>query len=109
MTTAPPPLEVVYAADQRDAERLAAEPVTSVGVVVLEGDEGPRLADGVPDPLVIGDVTVPLTVDISLCARRGFKAKVGGTLVALGAGGAPAVVYVGGGDAGKFDVDKVRR
>jgi leucyl aminopeptidase len=59
--------------------------------------------------MVIGDVTVPVTVDVHLCARRGFKGKVGGTLVVLGAGGAPAVVYVGGGDAGKFNVETMRR
>jgi leucyl aminopeptidase len=102
-------LEVVYAGDQREAEALAAGPVTSVGIVVFQGDDGPRLADGIPDRLVIGDVTVPVTVDVSLCERRGFKAKVGGTLVVLGSGGAPAVVYVGGGDVEKFDGETLRR
>jgi leucyl aminopeptidase len=109
MTTAPPPLEVVYAGDPGEAGRLAAGPVTSVGIVVFEGGDGPRLADGVPDPVVVGDVSVPVTLDAGLCERRGFKAKAGGTLVALGAADAPAVVYVGGGKTDEFDGDKLRR
>ena len=111
MTTAPPPLEVVYAADQRDAERLAAEPVTSVGIVVFEDEveDRPQLAEGIPDPVVIGAVTVPVTLDPVLCRQRGFKAKAGSTMVALGTAGAPAVVYIGGGDAATFDLEGLRR
>ena len=48
-------MEVVYAGDPGEAERLAAGPVTSVGDRRLRGDDGPRLAEGVPDPVVIGD------------------------------------------------------
>ncbi len=109
MTTAPPPLEVLYAADGGEVQRLAAGPVVAVGVVVFEDDDGPRLADGIPDPVVIGDVSVPVALDRELSGRRGFKGKVGRTLVSLGSGDSPAVVYVGGGVAGKFTPETLRR
>jgi leucyl aminopeptidase len=102
-------LEVAYAPDGEEAERQAAGPVTSVGVVVFGGDDGPRLAEGVPDPVVIGGVSVPVGLDAGLSGRRGFTAKVGETLVVLSAGDEPAVVYLGGGDAGTFNVDTLRR
>ena len=61
-------------------------PVTSVGIVVFEGDDGPRLADGVPDPVVIGARERARQPRRRSGERRGFKAKAGETLVALGAG-----------------------
>ncbi|HXQ75491.1 MAG TPA: leucyl aminopeptidase [Acidimicrobiales bacterium] len=109
MTTAPAPLEVVYAADEIEAGRLAAGPVVSVGVVVFEDDEGPRPVEGVPDPVVIGDVAVSAGLDRGLARSRGFTGKVGGTLVALGAGDAPTVVFVGAGAASAFDLETMRR
>jgi leucyl aminopeptidase len=109
MTTAPPPLEVRYASDGSEVERLAVDGVSVVGVVVFTGDDGPQLAPGAPDPVVVGATTVAVTVDRTLCARRGFTAKAGGTLVVLGSGDAPTVVYVGGGDASSFTADTVRR
>jgi leucyl aminopeptidase len=107
--TTPPPLEVAYAPDGRDAPGLAAGAVASVGVFVFaDGDEA-RLADGIPDPVTIGDLAVAVTLDRELCRRRGFKAKVGRTLVALGSGDSPAVVFVGCGQAETFDLDTLRR
>jgi leucyl aminopeptidase len=109
MTTAPPPLDVVYAADGTEADRRADGAVAAVGVVVFEGDEGPRLAEGTPDPVVIGDVVVPVGLDRALADSRGFTGKAGRTLVALGSGDAPAVVFVGGGKAEAFDRETLRR
>ncbi len=110
MTTAPPPLEVVYAADEIEAERLAAGPVASVGVVVFEDDDGPRL--GRRDSRSGGHrgrgrFRSPWTA--SCPSRRGFTGKVGRTLVALGAGDAPTVVYVGGGDASRSSTSRRMR
>jgi leucyl aminopeptidase len=109
MTTAPPPLEVAYAPDEAEVQRLAAGPVTSVGIVVFADGDTPRVADGIPDQLVIGSTTVAVTLDADLGRRRGFTGKTGRTLVALGAGDGPAVVYVGGGDEESFDADTMRR
>jgi leucyl aminopeptidase len=108
MTTRPPALDVLYAADGQEADRLGAGAVASVGVLVFEGDDGPRLAPGVPDPVVVGSITVPVAVDRGLWGRRGFTGKGGRTLVILGADEAPAVVYVGCGEAQKFTLDTMR-
>ncbi len=109
MTTALPPLEVVFAPDDEEAGRLADGPVSSVGILVFTNDEGPRLAAGVPDPVRIGSVSLGVSLDRGLSERRGFKGKAGRTLVALGSGDAPAVVYVGCGDPEKFSLDTMRR
>ncbi len=109
MTTAVPPIEVSYADGDAEAGRLVAGPVASVGIPVFQGDDGPLLADGVPDPVVIGSDTVAVGVDGALCARRGFTGKEGTTLVSLGMAGAPAVVYVGCGDPEKGSPDTARR
>jgi len=109
MTTAPPPLDVLYAADGAEAQRLVSGPVASVGVVVFEDDDGPRLAEGIPDAVSFGDVSVPVALDRELAGRRGFKGKVGRTLVSLGSGDGPTVVYVGGGAAEKFTLETLRR
>jgi leucyl aminopeptidase len=109
MTEAPPPLEVVFAPDDREAERLADGPVSSVGIPVFTGDEGPRPATGIPDPLTVGSVSVDVDLDRGLGERRGFTGKAGRTLVALGSGEAPSVVYVGCGAAETSNLDTVRR
>jgi leucyl aminopeptidase len=109
MTTAPPPLEVVFAADAGEIEREAGNAVSSVGVLLVTGDAGPRLVDGVSDPVSIGSVSVPVTLDPAVAENRGFTAKLGRTLVALGTDGGPSVVFVGGGDAASIDLGAVRR
>jgi leucyl aminopeptidase len=109
MTKAPPPLEVVYASDAGEIQRLAHGPVVSVGVVVFEGEDGPRLAEGIPDPVVIGDESVPVRLDPDVSRNRGFKGKAGRTLVSIGSGGGPTVVYVGGGDGEVFNLESLRR
>ncbi len=108
MTTAPPPLDVDYAPDGTEAGR-GVGPVTSVGVVVFEDDDGPRLAEGTPDPVVIGEVVVPVAVGRVSAGNRGFTGKMGRTLVALGSGDAPAVVFVGAGKVEAFDRERLRR
>jgi leucyl aminopeptidase len=109
MTTGPPLLQVGYAHDGPEAVRLAAGPVASVGLVVFATGDGPRLAAGIPDPVVLGSSTVAVALDAGLAEQRGFTAKAGTTLVALGAGGAPAVVYLGCGDAQRCTLDTLRR
>src|SRR5271154_4204612 len=107
MTKAPPPLEVVYASDVAEAERLADGPVVSVGVVVFESDDGPRLAEGIPDQVVIGGESVPVGLDPDVSRNRGFKGKAGRTLVSIGSGGGPTGVYVGGGDGEGFNLESL--
>jgi leucyl aminopeptidase len=114
-TETPAPLAVTYAADaqelQEELGRTGGGPVASVGVLVFSGDDGPRLADGTPDPVPVGAVGagVSVAVDGALFERRGFTAKVGRTLVALGTDGGPAVVFIGCGDARKADFETLRR
>ncbi|HXQ59303.1 MAG TPA: leucyl aminopeptidase, partial [Acidimicrobiales bacterium] len=110
-TTELPPLEVVYAADQDELARVQTDPVASVGVLVYSDDDGPRLVDGTPDTVdsrPAGDA-VAVGLDRGLSEQRGFTGKVGRTLVALGAGRGPAVVFVGCGDARKASLETLRR
>jgi len=109
MTTARPPMEVDYAPYGADIGEETASTVSSVGVFVFEDDDGPRLAPGTPDPVTVGTTVVEAAPDSEMFRRRGFKAKAGRTLVALAAGDAPAVVYVGCGDRRTVDLDAVRR
>ena len=85
--------------------------MASVGVLVFSGDEGPMLVDRTPDTVPIGSPAGSVTIglDTALCERRGFTGKVGRSLVALGAGGAPAIVFVGCGDARKANLETLRR
>jgi leucyl aminopeptidase len=109
MTAVPPPLEVVFAPDDEEVGRLADGPVSSVGVLVFTSDEGPRRASGIPDPLTMGSASIDVGLDRGVSERRGFTGKAGRTLVVLGSGAAPSVVYVGGGDAETFNLDTMRR
>ena len=111
MTTETAPLEVVYAADGEELARLATDPVSSVGVLVFSGDDGPRLVDGTPSSTGSGPAGQSVAVDLDrgLAERRGFTGKVGRTLVALGSGGAPSIVFVGCGDAQKASLETLRR
>lgn len=115
MTTDTAALEVVYAGNGEELARELtgeqAEAVASVGVLVFSGDEGPMLVDRTPDTVPIGSPAGSVTIglDTALCERRGFTGKVGRSLVALGAGGAPAIVYVGCGDARKANLETLRR
>jgi leucyl aminopeptidase len=101
-------LEVVYA-DAAAAVGADAEPVVAVGVLAVEDEEGPRLAQGTPDPVVLGALTVPVSIDPEVARRRGFQGKSGQTMVVLGAGDDPAVVYAGVGRGPTHSVDGVRR
>jgi leucyl aminopeptidase len=85
-----------------------AGPVVAVGVPVVEGDDGPRLAAGVPDPLGIGDNHKALPLDAAMCRQRGFTGKVGETLLALNSGGGPVTVFLGCGEARAVGVDTIR-
>jgi leucyl aminopeptidase len=109
MATTPAPLEVLYAADEQEAQRLTAGPVAAVGVLVTSGTDGPSVAEGTPDPVVIGSATVVVSLDGGLSERRGFTGKAGSTLVALGSVDAPAVVFVGCGPEGQVAPGTLRR
>jgi leucyl aminopeptidase len=109
MATAPAPLEVFYAADEQEAQQLAAGPVVAVGVLVTSGADGPSVAEGTPDPVVLGATSVAVSLDGGLSERRGFTGKAGATLVALGAADAPAVVFVGCGPSGEVGPGSLRR
>ncbi|HEY7948481.1 MAG TPA: leucyl aminopeptidase [Acidimicrobiales bacterium] len=111
MTREPPPVEVAYAADEEELARVQTDPVASVGVLVFSGDDGPRLVDGTPVAVSVGaaGASVEVGLDRAVAERRGFTGKVGRTLVALGAGGAPAIVFVGCGDARKASLETLRR
>ena len=112
MAHAAEPPEVVFAPDAASARREVGDDLVAIGVPVVEADGGPRLADGVADPLTVGTTAVPVAIDLDLARRRGFRARTGQTLVLLGPVGAPpgvAVVYVGCGPADQAGPDTWRK
>jgi leucyl aminopeptidase len=95
----------------------------SVGVPVHEAEDGPVLAEGVPDTLRwagAGGTSATAGSDVATVAigapdagyarRRGFKGKVGQSMLVTGQGSdEPSVVYVGCGPADTVGIDTLRR
>ena len=90
--------------------------VVALGVPVVQGADGPVLAEGVPTLLSPHGSATAASMDVSLdpgrLAQRGFKAAVGDTLV-MASGGRPsdlpAIVLVGCGPAESVGADTLRR
>jgi leucyl aminopeptidase len=96
--------------------------VTVVGIPVLEGEDGPSVAPGVPATVVVsvGGPVVATELDAARAHQRGFTGKVGQTTAVVGTSSAqgslgedaPTVVFVGCGtieDVGRIGADRVRR
>jgi len=105
-------LEVRWA-DAGDAGALsdaAGVAVAVVGIPVIETDDGPVVASGVPASVVVsvGGPSMSTALDDVRARQRGFKGKVGQTLAVVGASSAqgslgaepPALVFVGCGKLG---------
>jgi leucyl aminopeptidase len=111
MTTGQGLVEVIPVA--LDGDEFVAPPgvgfIAAVGVPVVEGEDGPQLAEGVPEALTIGIDVVPVDLDRELCRRYRFTGKVGSTLVTLAPGTHPVVVHVGCGDPLAATPDHLRR
>ena len=89
-----------------DPDRLGD--VATVGVFALAavGDGPPTLLDGLPAQAA--GLGVPAELDAEVCAREGFKGKVGQVLKLAAAGG-PRVLVVGLGPADGLDAERWRR
>ncbi|MHB8681152.1 MAG: leucyl aminopeptidase [Acidimicrobiales bacterium] len=94
--------------DPAGLRTAAGEAVTAVGVPVLETDDGPVLAEGLPATLDIDGRSVSLAVDTVLATRRGFAGQSGQHLVVEGGDG-PSVVFVGLGAGSRVGADSIRR
>ena len=106
MTTAPPPLEVVYAPDEQEADRSGAgQPWRRWASSSSRTMTGPGSPTASPTRSSSARARCRSPLDRALCERRGFTGKAGRTLVALGTGEAPTVVHIGCGDARKFELD----
>ncbi len=81
--------------------------LAAIGVPVFSGSEGPVLAPGLP--VTVGGAKLPDALDAALCERRGFRAKVGQTLVVGGDLSGPLLVLVGLGPSGALEPDQWRR
>jgi leucyl aminopeptidase len=82
--------------------------VATVGVFALAADEGgpPTLVGGLPD--AAADLGVPGELDEDVCAREGFRGKVGQVMRLASATG-PRVMVVGLGPAEGMDDERWRR
>jgi leucyl aminopeptidase len=108
-------LEVGWAdaADPAGVAEAAGVAVAVVGVPVLETPDGPAVALGVPATVVVsvGGDGLGTALDTTRARQRGFKGKVGQTMVVVGersaqgslGAEAPAVVFVGCGRATDSD------
>jgi leucyl aminopeptidase len=85
------------------AGTIPRDDVTAVGIPVHSGDEGPRYALP-PQELAAQLPDLPGSLDPEWCARRGFKAGTGETVVLATSGGTD-VVLVGIGDPARFAGD----
>ncbi len=95
---------VTGAPDAPDSAGVAVA-VAVVGVPVLETPDGPVVAAGVPGAVVVtvGGDSLSTALDTTRARQRGFKGKVGQTMVVVGeqsaqgslGAEAPAVVFVG--------------
>ena len=104
-------LSVEVAGDGAATRGQPAGDVAVIGIPVVQGDDGPSVASGVPASLGGGDGTPPLdtALDGARAKQRGFKAKVGETFVVTSAGAGPALVYLGCGPADAVGADTLRR
>jgi leucyl aminopeptidase len=104
----------VRAGDVRDPGGWVAAgggPLVSVAVPVLESDEGPVAAPGLPEVLAVeegGDDAVGLSFPAEVAARQGFRGRPGETVVLVSAEG-PAVVHVGCGRLEDLSTGALRR
>jgi leucyl aminopeptidase len=108
-------VEVAWAdaADPATVADAAGVAVAVVGVPVLETPDGPAVAPGVPATVVVsvGGDGLGTALDTTRARQRGFKGKVGQTMVVVGerraqgslGAEAPAVVFVGCGRANDSD------
>lgn len=92
-----------------DAALSTGEPA-AIGIPVVETDDGPAVAEGVPEHLDSRSAAAPLalTLPAEVAEQRGFKGRVGETLVVVPPSG-PAVVFLGGGRPEALTTDVLRR
>jgi leucyl aminopeptidase len=110
------PLVAVEVAGDGDDGAEGLDGVVALGVPVVQGADGPVLADGVPPVLsrdgAGGAASLEVTLDAGGLAQRGFKGALGDTLV-VAAGrqpsDLPAVVLVGFGPVESVGADTLRR
>ncbi|HMK62840.1 MAG TPA: leucyl aminopeptidase [Acidimicrobiales bacterium] len=89
------------------AEAAVGEP-SAVGIPVVQGTDGPALADGLPGMLAIGSRQLSTAIPAALVARHGFTAKKGESLVVEFLDG-PAVVFLGCGPAASLTAEALRQ
>ena len=103
---------VVTCADASGGPEMTAGaggPITSLGVLVFESSDGPSLGPGTPATVAVGDSALSIVLDLEQCRQRGFTAKAGQLLTVIGAGAAPAIVFVGCGQFDAFAMEGLRR
>ena len=89
---------------------LSAGELGAIGIPVVETDDGPVVAEGVPERLESGMLPAPLPLSLpaGVAERRGFRGGAGETLVVLPPDG-PALIFLGTGRSEALTTDVLRR
>lgn len=101
----------IRSAELRSLENvLSADEVAAIGIPVVDTDDGPVVADGVPERLESPLLSAPLslTLPVDIAEQRGFSGRAGETLVMVAPSG-PAVVFLGSGRTDALTTDALRR